>query len=259
MAAVFSTSTGGITGKIEKLLIVMLATGLHILLIYQIAHLSSAPAISQPQPSMTLELALTAPSAETSVTASAPSLPEIAPPAENLPQQDMSKQDRPKQQETSPVDEFAMTPPKPVEKHVEPERAIKPQPKRPDKQPTPPAQRKAAPGALMQNAATTQTTAKSSANGVMTPASANAAHLNNPAPRYPALALKRKWQGTVQLRVRVLTNGRPNEILIARSSGRDLLDQAAVAAVRQWSFIPAKKDGVPQESWTTFPLSFKLQ
>ncbi|PWC17514.1 energy transducer TonB [Brenneria roseae subsp. roseae] len=250
MAAVFSTSTGGITDKIEKLLIVILATGLHILLIYQIAHLSSAPAIPQPQPSITLELSLTAPSAAASVTSSPPSLPEVAPPAENEPQQGDLQQ-----QETPPVDEFAVAPPKPVEKHIEPGRTIKPRPK----QPAPPVQQTAVASAPTQPPATAQTTVTSQADGAITPASANAAHLNNPAPRYPALALKRKWQGTVQLRVRVLTNGRPNEILIARSSGRDLLDQAAVAAVRQWTFVPAKKNGVPQESWTTFPLSFKLQ
>ncbi|MFT8209793.1 MAG: TonB family protein [Symbiopectobacterium sp.] len=113
--------------------------------------------------------------------------------------------------------------------------------------------------ATANTAAPVSSGAPTTSEGAITPASATADHLNNPPPQYPVLALKRKRQGTVQLRVQVLASGRPGEIQIVRSSGRDILYQAAVAAVRQWSFVAARRGGTPMESWASFPLSFKLQ
>lgn len=91
-----------------------------------------------------------------------------------------------------------------------------------------------------------------------TPPSANAAYLRNPAPEYPSLAQRRGWEGTVLLRIRVLPNGKPGDIQIQTSSGRDVLDQAAVKAVQRWSFVPAKRGDVAQEGWVTVPLDFRL-
>jgi protein TonB len=91
-----------------------------------------------------------------------------------------------------------------------------------------------------------------------TPPSANAAYLRNPAPEYPSLAQRRGWEGTVLLRVRVLANGKPSEIQLQNSSGRDVLDQAAVRAVQRWTFVPAKRGEVAQEGWVTVPLDFRL-
>jgi len=92
-----------------------------------------------------------------------------------------------------------------------------------------------------------------------TPASAIAGYLNNPAPEYPALALRRNWEGTVLLRVRVLPNGRPGDIQVQQSAGRSQLDEAAVAAVRRWSFVPAKKGDQAVEGWVTVPIDFKIR
>ncbi|MEH3024016.1 MAG: energy transducer TonB [Pseudomonas oryzihabitans] len=92
-----------------------------------------------------------------------------------------------------------------------------------------------------------------------TPASATAGYLRNPAPEYPALALRRNWEGTVLLRVRVLPNGRPGDIQIQQSAGRSQLDEAAVAAVRRWSFVPAKKGDQAIEGWVTVPIDFKIR
>lgn len=91
-----------------------------------------------------------------------------------------------------------------------------------------------------------------------TPPSAKAAYLRNPAPEYPSLAQRRGWEGTVLLRIRVLANGKPGDIQIQTSSGRDVLDQAAVKAVQRWSFVPAKRGDVAQEGWVTVPLDFRL-
>ncbi|RMO67978.1 Ferric siderophore transport system protein, TonB family [Pseudomonas syringae pv. aptata] len=36
------------------------------------------------------------------------------------------------------------------------------------------------------------------------------------------------------------------------------LDEAAQAAVRQWTFIPAKRGDTPVEGWVNVPMAFKL-
>ncbi|KTC63776.1 energy transducer TonB [Pseudomonas fluorescens ABAC62] len=92
----------------------------------------------------------------------------------------------------------------------------------------------------------------------VTPASANAAYLKNPAPEYPALAQRRGWEGTVLLRVQVLASGKPGDIQIQKSSGRQQLDDAALAAVKRWSFVPAKQGEVAQDGWVSVPIDFKI-
>jgi protein TonB len=93
----------------------------------------------------------------------------------------------------------------------------------------------------------------------VTPASATAGYLKNPAPQYPDLAMRRGWEGTVLLRVQVLASGQPGEIQIQQSSGRTQLDEAALAAVKRWSFVPAKQGNVPQAGWVSVPIDFKLR
>ncbi|CRL97858.1 hypothetical protein [Pseudomonas sp. 8 R 14] len=92
----------------------------------------------------------------------------------------------------------------------------------------------------------------------MTPASANAAYLKNPAPEYPSLAQRRGWEGTVLLRVHVLASGKPGEIQVQKSSGRQQLDDAALTAVKRWSFVPAKQGDVAQDGWVSVPIDFKI-
>lgn len=48
---------------------------------------------------------------------------------------------------------------------------------------------------------------------------------------------------------------------IAESSGSDLLDDAAVAAVQRWRFVPAKVRGTGQRiaCQTTMPVVLKLR
>ncbi len=87
---------------------------------------------------------------------------------------------------------------------------------------------------------------------------ANAAYLKNPAPEYPSLAQRRGWEGTVLLRVQVLASGKPGEIQVQKSSGRQQLDDAALAAVKRWSFVPAKQGDVAQNGWVSMPIDFKI-
>jgi protein TonB len=84
-------------------------------------------------------------------------------------------------------------------------------------------------------------------------------YLKNPRPPYPEIALRRGWQGEVLLKVRVSPEGRAVSVGVQRSSGRDLLDQAAIEAVKAWSFVPARQGGLPIGGWVTVPIVFKLQ
>jgi protein TonB len=84
-------------------------------------------------------------------------------------------------------------------------------------------------------------------------------YLKNPRPAYPELAQRRGWEGEVLLRVRVSQDGRPVSISVQKSSGRDLLDSAAVEAVHGWSFVPARQGGQAIVGWVTVPIVFHLQ
>ncbi|MFL9865470.1 energy transducer TonB [Paraburkholderia fungorum] len=86
----------------------------------------------------------------------------------------------------------------------------------------------------------------------------NAAYLHNPAPDYPPIAQDQGWEGHVLLRVHVLPNGKPDSVDIRTSSGRKMLDDAALAAVRRWSFVPAKRGDEAVDGWVNVPIDFKL-
>lgn len=59
----------------------------------------------------------------------------------------------------------------------------------------------------------------------------------NVPPDYPAEALRRRYQGTTEIRIRVLEAH--NEVEMAESSGFPLLDEAALTAARQWKIEQA--------------------
>ncbi|MBN3735556.1 energy transducer TonB [Burkholderia sp. Tr-20390] len=86
----------------------------------------------------------------------------------------------------------------------------------------------------------------------------DAAYLRNPAPDYPAFAQDQGWEGRVVLRVHVLANGSPDSVEVRTSSGRRMLDTAAVAAVKRWTFVPAKRGDEAVDGWVNVPIDFKL-
>lgn len=85
-----------------------------------------------------------------------------------------------------------------------------------------------------------------------------AGYLNNPAPEYPALAVRQGWQGTVLLRVRVLANGSVESAEVKQTSGKKLLDEEALRTVKRWAFTPAKRGSTPIDGWATVPIEFIL-
>jgi len=84
-------------------------------------------------------------------------------------------------------------------------------------------------------------------------------YADNPKPIYPQEAKEKGYEGEVVLRVEVLVNGRVGQIEIKKSSSYELLDRSALTAVKQWRFIPAKKDDVAIPLWVNIPIKFELQ
>lgn len=76
---------------------------------------------------------------------------------------------------------------------------------------------------------------------------------------YPPRAVELGQQGEALVRVRLDPDGSAAEILVWRGSGFDLLDRAALAAVRDWKFLPAVRDGRAVAAWVEIPIRFHLR
>lgn len=85
-----------------------------------------------------------------------------------------------------------------------------------------------------------------------------AGYLRNPAPDYPPAAQKRGLEGKVLLKVHVLASGQPDSVAVAKSSGHQILDEAALKAVTQWAFAPARRGQTAIDGWVQVPLNFKI-
>lgn len=83
-------------------------------------------------------------------------------------------------------------------------------------------------------------------------------YLKNPEPEYPLAARRRGQEGLVLLNVTVSGAGRATEISLKQSTGYELLDQAAIKAVREWEFEPARIGSVGVESKIEVPVRFRL-
>ena len=78
-------------------------------------------------------------------------------------------------------------------------------------------------------------------------------------PRYPPAARNREIEGTVYVKMLVSSGGSVENAFVARSSGNEALDGAAVEAVYNWSFSPAKDTyGSPVRCYITMPVNFVL-
>lgn len=89
--------------------------------------------------------------------------------------------------------------------------------------------------------------------------SSDADYLANPRPAYPPLSKRLGEQGKVVVRVLIGTDGTAQKAEIRTSSGFDRLDQAALATVQRWRYVPGKRDGVPEAMWFNIPINFVLE
>ncbi len=227
----------GILSRREAILLGVFALVLHGTVIYWLSQKETPvlPVVPPEIPPMTIEFSQPAPPVVEPPPPPPPPPPQVVEPPPPV------------------VDELAVKPPppkpvpKPKPKPV-PKPEPKPAPKPVEQPPAPPKPATPAPAA--------PPAAPSPAPVI--PASASAGYLKNPAPEYPQLAQRRGWEGTVLLRVQVLASGKPGEIQIQKTSGRQQLDDAALAAVKRWSFVPAKQGDVAQVGWVSVPIDFKI-
>ena len=161
----------------------------------------------------------------------------------------------------SPPQPAAVEPkPEPVAK---PKPVVKPKPVERRVQPTPEV---ATPVAPVETPASTAQTSSAPPQPVNASPSLpdrepdyQAAYLNNPVPAYPMVARRMGWQGRVVLNVEVLASGLPGQVKLHQSSGHDVLDNAAMKAVRGWRFVAARQGGQVVSKWFLVPIPFILK
>jgi protein TonB len=77
---------------------------------------------------------------------------------------------------------------------------------------------------------------------------------------YPRLARMRNWQGTTELKLQIGADAKLKGIIVARSSGFDLLDEQAVTMVKQTLPFPELPEALRgREFAIAVPVVFKLQ
>ncbi|TLS66554.1 energy transducer TonB [Mariprofundus erugo] len=239
---------GGATyaGWREWSLPLLLALLLHAALLWLLPELCRQPTLAIATRVMEVSLTRVSPPAPK------PSMPEqvrrVEPISGTLPEPEQKAEPRPRQ-EPLPVRQS-------VQELVKPEHASRPEPA-PVSHPVamehslPPL-----PEALTADAARAGV-AEVPATGDSEPVFA-ADDLDNPPPVYPRIARRRGLEGRVLLNVEVLASGRCGRIAIENSSGHEVLDKAALNAVKQWHFRPASRAGMAVDCWCHIPVRFRL-
>jgi len=79
-------------------------------------------------------------------------------------------------------------------------------------------------------------------------------------PPYPPTDRREGNQGSVDVEIYVLANGRVGDARIVKSSGFERLDQVTLEeARRSWRMLPATRDGEPFAQWHRLRVVFKLR
>lgn len=220
----------------------------------------AAGSMGSEEPALLVELALVGPpSNETDASEPPSDVAMEVPPAEEPPPVDFSTM-------VTPIELVPSPEPPPVDfselKPVEPPKPPPPpKPQQPQKQQT---ARQAAPKAApSQNFSTAGAAQQAAAGFLPTPAvvwegKPRYRHPPTP-PAYPPRAVELNQQGEVLVRVRLDPQGTAVEIVVHRPSGYQMLDRAAVAAVKSWHFLPAVRDGRPVSAWVEIPVRFHLR
>lgn len=89
--------------------------------------------------------------------------------------------------------------------------------------------------------------------------SVGANYLHNPAPDYPQMARRKGEQGRVLIKVLVTSQGDASNVTLERSSGSTYLDDAAIKAVKNWKFVPARSNNEAVSGYVTVPINFSLE
>lgn len=162
-----------------------------------------------------------------------------------------------------PAPKAAPQPPAPRQPQQRPRQAVAPAPVVPQPQaaaePAPLPAPVAAPVAAPAAPAAAAPAAPPAAPARVELPSSDADYLNNPKPPYPPLSRRLGEQGKVVVRVLIGVDGSAQKAEIKSSSGYERLDQAALATVLRWRYLPGKRGGVPEAMWFNVPINFVLE
>jgi periplasmic protein TonB len=87
----------------------------------------------------------------------------------------------------------------------------------------------------------------------------DASQSGNPPPVYPIASKRLGEYGRVILRIHVLDDGTVGEAQVHTSSGFERLDESAMRAVKRWRFRPAQQGATPIAWWYQQPITFSLE
>lgn len=77
-------------------------------------------------------------------------------------------------------------------------------------------------------------------------------------PRYPDLARRAGIEGQAVVKALVDIDGSVMDVQILKSSGNQMLDEAALVAARKWKFSPAKQRDKYVRVYVSIPINFRL-
>ncbi|MBC7780633.1 MAG: energy transducer TonB [Proteobacteria bacterium] len=87
----------------------------------------------------------------------------------------------------------------------------------------------------------------------------DADYLQNPKVAYPLASKRLGEQGRVVVRVLIGADGAAHRAEVRQSSGFARLDEAALATVLKWRYVPGKRGGVAETMWFNVPINFVLE
>jgi periplasmic protein TonB len=93
---------------------------------------------------------------------------------------------------------------------------------------------------------------------VFTIAKRNPRYAGDFQPDYPPGMIREGREGAVTVRVLVGVDGRVKQVEAVRADDDAFLQVTKKQALSRWRFVPATKDGVPQESWQELTVRFQI-
>jgi protein TonB len=78
-------------------------------------------------------------------------------------------------------------------------------------------------------------------------------------PKFPRNWRRRRVSGWVEVRFRITTNGRTDDITVIAAEPGNRFERSAIAAISQWRFKPVYVDGVATEKYSAIRLRFEFE
>jgi len=77
---------------------------------------------------------------------------------------------------------------------------------------------------------------------------------------YPPRAVRKKWEGQAIVAAEVLPDGSVGRMGLSKSSGHEILDEAAKSSIKAWKFAyPFESQGALFSQYVDIPVTFRLE